>query len=55
MENLKSIRKYLIFNIVYGKIGIRDVYLELKNLIMCGRKGNLYFIRFFSCVMYRFI
>ncbi|MEE6462850.1 hypothetical protein FKM82_001737 [Ascaphus truei] len=44
--NLKSIRKYLISNVAYGQTGIRDVHLELKDLTMCGRKGNLHFIRF---------
>uniref|UniRef100_A0A452QDS1 pantothenate kinase n=1 Tax=Ursus americanus TaxID=9643 RepID=A0A452QDS1_URSAM len=55
VENLKSIRKYLTSNTAYGKTGIRDVHLELKNLTMCGRKGNLHFIRFPSCAMHTFI
>ncbi|KAM6184181.1 pantothenate kinase 1 isoform 2-T2 [Erethizon dorsatum] len=55
VENLKSIRKYLTSNTAYGKSGIRDVHLELKNLTMCGRKGNLHFIRFPSCAMHTFI
>ncbi|XP_025050404.1 pantothenate kinase 3 isoform X2 [Alligator sinensis] len=55
VENLKSIRKYLTSNTAYGKTGIRDVHLELKNLTVCGRKGNLHFIRFPSCAMHRFI
>ncbi|KAF4787837.1 Pantothenate kinase 1 [Turdus rufiventris] len=55
VENLKSIRKYLTSNTAYGKTGIRDVHLELKNLTMCGRKGNLHFIRFPTCAMHRFI
>uniref|UniRef100_H3A7N4 pantothenate kinase n=1 Tax=Latimeria chalumnae TaxID=7897 RepID=H3A7N4_LATCH len=46
VENLKSIRKYLISNVAYGSTGIRDVHLELKDLTICGRKGNLHFIRF---------
>lgn len=46
VENLKSIRKYLTSNVAYGSTGIRDVHLELKNLTLCGRKGNLHFIRF---------
>uniref|UniRef100_A0A4W5KSG7 Uncharacterized protein n=1 Tax=Hucho hucho TaxID=62062 RepID=A0A4W5KSG7_9TELE len=29
-----------------GKTGIRDVHLELQDLTMCGRTGNLHFIRF---------
>ncbi|XP_019487425.1 PREDICTED: pantothenate kinase 1 isoform X1 [Hipposideros armiger] len=55
VENLKSIRKYLTSNVAYGKTGIRDVHLELKNLTMCGRKGNLHFIRFPSCALHKFI
>ncbi|XP_038170203.1 pantothenate kinase 1 isoform X1 [Arvicola amphibius] len=55
VENLKSIRKYLTSNTAYGKTGIRDVHLELKNLTMCGRKGNLHFIRFPTCAMHMFI
>ncbi|XP_061439469.1 pantothenate kinase 2, mitochondrial isoform X1 [Rhineura floridana] len=46
VENLKSIRKYLTSNTAYGTTGIRDVHLELKDLTLCGRKGNLHFIRF---------
>ncbi|XP_029465701.1 pantothenate kinase 1 isoform X2 [Rhinatrema bivittatum] len=55
VENLKSIRKYLTSNTAYGKTGIRDVHLELKNLSMCGRTGNLHFIRFPSSAMHKFI
>nr|XP_020856693.1 pantothenate kinase 2, mitochondrial isoform X2 [Phascolarctos cinereus] len=46
VESLKSIRKYLTSNEAYGSTGIRDVHLELKDLTLCGRKGNLHFIRF---------
>ncbi|XP_048454205.1 pantothenate kinase 3-like isoform X1 [Rhincodon typus] len=46
VENLRSIRKYLMSNVAYGSTGIRDVHLELKDLTICGRKGNLHFIRF---------
>uniref|UniRef100_A0A8C6T1B8 Pantothenate kinase 3 n=1 Tax=Neogobius melanostomus TaxID=47308 RepID=A0A8C6T1B8_9GOBI len=46
VENLKSIRRYLTLNTAYGKTGIRDVHLELKDLTLCGRTGNLHFIRF---------
>uniref|UniRef100_A0A2K5NZJ4 Pantothenate kinase 2 n=3 Tax=Cercopithecinae TaxID=9528 RepID=A0A2K5NZJ4_CERAT len=41
VESLKSIRKYLTSNVAYGSTGIRDVHLELKDLTLCGRKGNL--------------
>lgn len=46
VENLRSIRKYLTSNVAYGSTGIRDVHLELKDLTICGHKGNLHFIRF---------
>ncbi|KAM8939865.1 pantothenate kinase 3-like [Pelodytes ibericus] len=46
VDSLKVIRKYLTSNVAYGQTGIRDVHLELKDLTMCGRKGNLHFIRF---------
>ncbi|XP_068436947.1 pantothenate kinase 2, mitochondrial isoform X2 [Clinocottus analis] len=46
VENLKSIRRYLTSNTAYAKTGIRDVHLELQDLTLCGRTGNLHFIRF---------
>lgn len=46
VENLKSIRRYLTSNTAYGKTGIRDVHLELQDQTLCGRTGNLHFIRF---------
>ncbi|CAL9686847.1 unnamed protein product [Knipowitschia caucasica] len=46
VENLKSIRRYLTSNTAYGSTGIRDVHLELQDLTLCGRTGNLHFIRF---------
>ncbi|MBN3306014.1 pantothenate kinase 3 [Amia ocellicauda] len=46
VESLKSIRRYLTSNVAYGSTGLRDVHLELKDLTLCGRKGNLHFIRF---------
>lgn len=46
VENLKSIRWYLTSNTAYGKTGLRDVHLELPDLTLCGRTGNLHFIRF---------
>ncbi|XP_037128603.1 pantothenate kinase 3-like isoform X1 [Syngnathus acus] len=55
VENLKSIRKYLTSNVAYGKTGVRDVHLELRNLTMCGRTGNLHFIRFPTQAMPLFI
>uniref|UniRef100_A0A673ZUJ4 pantothenate kinase n=1 Tax=Salmo trutta TaxID=8032 RepID=A0A673ZUJ4_SALTR len=55
VESLKSIRHFLTSNVAYGNTGIRDVHLELKNLTMCGRKGNLHFIRFPTQDMLGFI
>uniref|UniRef100_A0A4W5MAQ6 Pantothenate kinase 3 n=1 Tax=Hucho hucho TaxID=62062 RepID=A0A4W5MAQ6_9TELE len=55
VESLKSIRHFLTSNVAYGNTGIRDVHLELKNLTMCGRKGNLHFIRFPTHDMLGFI
>lgn len=46
VESLRSIRHYLTSNTAYGKTGIRDVHLELQDLTLCGRTGNLHFIRF---------
>ncbi|XP_043998850.1 pantothenate kinase 2, mitochondrial isoform X1 [Gambusia affinis] len=46
VENLRSIRHYLTSNTAYGTTGIRDVHLEMKDLTLCGRTGNLHFIRF---------
>ncbi|KAI5606792.1 pantothenate kinase 2, mitochondrial, partial [Silurus asotus] len=46
VENLKSIRHYLTSHTAYGKTGIRDVYLELRDLTLWGRRGSLHFIRF---------
>lgn len=55
VENLKSIRRYLTSNIAYGNTGIRDVHLELRKLKICGRTGNLHFIRFPTQDMLPFI
>ncbi|KAJ3608177.1 hypothetical protein NHX12_025227 [Muraenolepis orangiensis] len=55
VDNLKSIRKYLTSNVAYGDTGIRDVHLELRKLTICGRTGNLHFIRFPTQDMLAFI
>ncbi|CAL8306486.1 unnamed protein product [Boreogadus saida] len=55
VDNLKSIRKYLTSNVAYGDSGIRDVHLELRKLTICGRTGNLHFIRFPTQDMLGFI
>jgi len=41
-----NIQRYLTCNAAYGKTGVRDVHLEIKNLNLHGYKGNLHFIRF---------
>lgn len=46
VDSLKSIRRYLTSHTAYSKTGIRDVHLELSDLTLWGRKGNLHFIRF---------
>lgn len=46
VESLKSIRHYLTSHTAYGKTGIRDVHLELRDLTLWGRRGSLHFIRF---------
>ena len=45
-EILMSIRHYLTSNRAYGQDGFRDDTLELKNIELGGRRGNLHFIRF---------
>ena len=46
VESLKSIWKYLTSNVACGSTGIRDARLELKDLTLFGRRGNLHCIRF---------
>ncbi|KAI1898058.1 hypothetical protein AGOR_G00068430 [Albula goreensis] len=55
VESLKSIRRYLTSNVAYGSTGIRDTHLELKDLTLLGRRGNLHFIRFPTHDMATFI
>lgn len=54
-ETLSTIRKYLTGNVAYGKTGIRDVHLEMKNQTLGGRTGSLHFIRFPTSEMKAFI
>ena len=46
VENLRSIRRYLTSHTAYGRTGVRDVHLELRELSLCGRSGTLHCIRF---------
>lgn len=55
VETLKTIRHYLTRNEKYGRTGIRDVFLEMKNQSIGGRNGSLHFIRFPTSEMMSFI
>ena len=50
-----NIRHYLTSNRAYGQEGVRDHALELKNIQLGGRHGNLHFIRFPTSKMPNFI
>ncbi|KAK2141020.1 hypothetical protein LSH36_1181g00002 [Paralvinella palmiformis] len=54
-ESLKQIRKYLTSNVAYGKTGVRDEHLELKNREFGGRRGSVHFIRFPTSEMDAFL
>jgi type II pantothenate kinase len=54
-EILMNIRHYLTSNRAYGQDGFRDDALELKNIQLGGRRGNLHFIRFPTSKMPNFI
>lgn len=54
-ETLRTIRKYLTGNVAYGKTGIRDVHLEMKDQVLGERPGSLHFIRFPTSEMAAFI
>ena len=50
-----NIRHYLTSNRAYGEEGFRDDALELTNIKLGGRRGNLHFIRFPTSHMHNFI
>ncbi|XP_013414430.1 pantothenate kinase 3 [Lingula anatina] len=54
-ETIRTIRKYLTGNKAYGKSGIRDTHLEMKNQSFDGRTGTIHFIRFPTAGMGAFI
>ncbi|CAF1390210.1 unnamed protein product [Adineta ricciae] len=54
-EILMNIRHYLTSNRAYGAEGFRDDALELTNIKLGGRRGNLHFIRFPTSQMHNFI
>ena len=55
LEALPRIRHYLMTNVAYGQTGIRDVHLEIPNVVLAGLHGNLHFIRFPTNEMAAFI
>ena len=55
VETLKTIRHYLTSNTAYGKTGIRDEHLEMKDQKLAGRRGSIHFIRFPTSEMMAFI
>ncbi|KAK3095406.1 hypothetical protein FSP39_014300 [Pinctada imbricata] len=55
LETLKVIRHYLVGNQAYGKTGLRDVHLEMKDQSIGGRRGSLHFIRFPTSEMNAFL
>ncbi|XP_026273720.1 pantothenate kinase 3 isoform X1 [Frankliniella occidentalis] len=55
VETLKNIRRYLTKNSAYGKTGHRDIYLQMDNVEVRGRKGSLHFIRFPTSEMGNFL
>ena len=54
-EILMNIRHFLTSNRAYGQDGVRDDALELTNIQLGGRRGNLHFIRFPTSKMQNFI
>lgn len=54
-ETIANIRRYLTGSSAYGTTGHRDVHLEMKDIDVCGRRGNLHFIRFQTSEMAAFL
>lgn len=52
---LSMIRRYLISNRSYGSNGVRDTHLELQDVRIRKRRGNLHFIRFPTHLMDNFL
>lgn len=53
--NMQKIRHYLEKNSAYGKTGKRDVHLQMNNVKINQRCGNLHFIRFPTSEMKAFL
>ena len=43
---LANVRRYLMSSRMYGATGVRDSHLELRDVVLHGRRGQLHFIRF---------
>lgn len=52
---LEALREFIISDVIYGEEGIRDDRLEMNNLVIGGRQGNLHFIRFPTCHIASFL
>ena len=52
---LQAIQEFITSHLHYGETGARDEELEIKDVIIGGRKGNLHFIRFPTCQMNAFL
>jgi len=50
-----TIHRYLTGNTAYGKTGVRDVRLEIQNVLLGKRRGSLHFIRFPTSEMMSFL
>ena len=55
MVGLQAIQEFITSHLHYGETGARDEELEIKDVIIGGRKGNLHFIRFPTCQMNAFL
>ena len=52
---LANIRRYLMSSRIYGATGVRDSHLELRDVVLHGRRGQLHFIRFPTNDVLKFI
>ncbi|XP_032234034.1 pantothenate kinase 3 isoform X2 [Nematostella vectensis] len=52
---LQALREFIMSNVQYGADGTRDDVLEMKDVVIGGRKGNLHFIRFPTCQIGAFL
>ena len=52
---LQAIQEFITSHLHYGETGARDEELEIKDVMVGERKGNLHFIRFPTCQMSAFL